>query len=65
MNAQITKYFRTWNVYIGCENLGGFTQQNPIIAANNPYGDYFDASLVWGPLMGRKFYAGLRWSIDK
>lgn len=64
-NGQITKFFRTWNVYAGVENIGNFTQKNPIIEAANPFGDYFDSSLVWGPLMGRKVYFGFRFSIDR
>jgi outer membrane receptor for ferrienterochelin and colicin len=63
MNAQITKYFRKWNVYIGVENLGNFTQNDPIIAADDPFGPYFDSSIIWGPIMGRKFYAGLKFQI--
>jgi len=64
-NTQITKYFKVWNIYLGVENLGNFTQQNPIIDGENPFGHYFDSSLVWGPLMGRKFYLGVRFSIDR
>lgn len=64
-NAQITKWFRTWSIYAGCENIGNFTQKNPIIAANNPQSQYFDGTMVWGPLMSRKFYVGLRWSLEK
>jgi len=63
MNAQITKYFRKFEVYIGGENLTGFMQKNPIISPNDPYGQYFDASMVWGPLTGRKIYAGIRMTI--
>ncbi|MCQ2228731.1 MAG: TonB-dependent receptor [Bacteroidales bacterium] len=64
-NAQITKLFRRWSVYLGCENIGNYTQFNPIIDAENPYGQYFDSSLIWGPLMTRKFYLGIRWGIDR
>lgn len=63
MNAQITKYFKKWNIYIGVENLGDFTQNDPIIAADDPFGPYFDSSIIWGPIMGRKFYAGLKYQI--
>lgn len=62
-NVQITKYFRKWNVYIGAENLFDFVQKNPIIAANDPFGPYFDASMNWGPVDGRKVYVGVRYSI--
>ncbi len=65
MNAQVTKYFRKWSVYAGCENIGDFTQKNPVIAADDPWSEYFDASKVWGPIHGRKFYIGLRFAIDR
>ncbi|MBI4645253.1 MAG: TonB-dependent receptor [Bacteroidia bacterium] len=65
MNAQISKFFRTWSVYLGVENLTDFIQEEPIIAPEDPFGQYFDASLVWGPLTGRMFYAGLRYSFEK
>lgn len=64
LNAHVTRYFRNWSVYLGGENLLNFTQKHPIIAADDPFGDYFDASLVWGPIMGSKFYIGLRYTID-
>jgi outer membrane receptor for ferrienterochelin and colicins len=60
MNAQITRNFKKWNIYIGSENLTNFMQHNPIIAADDPFGDYFDSSLIWGPVHGRKIYAGFR-----
>ncbi len=63
--GQITKFFKSWNVYAGVENIGNFTQSHPVIDPSNPFGDYFDSSLVWGPLMGRKFYFGFRFSIDR
>ena len=63
MNAQITKKFRKFDVYLGCENLLNFTQKNPIIAVDNPFGLNFDASMIYAPIDGRIIYAGLRMSI--
>ncbi|MDD4383586.1 MAG: TonB-dependent receptor [Bacteroidales bacterium] len=63
MNAQISKKIMNWDAYIGVENLTGYTQGNPVISADNPYSPFFDASMVWGPLTGRKFYLGFRYSI--
>jgi outer membrane receptor for ferrienterochelin and colicin len=60
LNAQVTKYFRKWNVYVGVENLTDFRQDDPIIAADDPFGEYFDSSMVWGPIFGRMFYAGVK-----
>lgn len=65
MNAQVTKFFRKWSIYAGCENIGDFTQKNPIIAADEPWGNNFDSSKIWGPVHGRKFYIGLRFGIER
>lgn len=65
MNAQITKYFKTWSVYLGGENLTNFVQKNPIIDVQNPLSADFDASMIWGPLHGRKLYVGFRWAINR
>lgn len=64
-NAQITRYFRTWSVYLGGENLSNFKQHNPIVDVQNPFGSNFDATMIWGPVYGRKFYVGMRWAIDR
>jgi len=64
-NAQITRHFRMWNIYLGVENIGNFTQNNPIIDSENPFSYYFDSSLVWGPLRGRKIHVGFRFNIDR
>ena len=66
MNAQVSRSFgkqKGFDLYIGGENLTNFFQKDPIIAANDAFGPYFDASLVWGPVYGRMLYAGLRWRV--
>jgi outer membrane receptor protein involved in Fe transport len=60
MNAQVTRNFRHWNIYAGVENLTNFMQHEPVISADDPFSDYFDSSLIWGPVHGRKIYAGFR-----
>jgi outer membrane cobalamin receptor len=62
-NGQITRKFRTFEVYLGGENLLNFKQKEPIIDSENPFGDNFDASMIWGPVQGRVLYAGFRYSI--
>jgi hypothetical protein len=49
--------------YIGVENIGNYIQPDAIIAANEPFGRYFDASMVWAPITGRMLYAGWRLKI--
>lgn len=61
--GQITYSFKRADIYIGGENLTDYRQENPIIDAKNPFGNTFDASLIWAPLMGRTIYAGLRFNI--
>jgi len=66
MNAQVSKTIgkkHPLDIYIGGENLTNYYQKDPILASDQPFGPYFDASLVWGPLTGRMFYAGLRYKI--
>jgi outer membrane receptor for ferrienterochelin and colicin len=63
LNAQVTKAFKKWDLYVGGENLANFTQKNPIVAADQPFGPNFDGSLAWGPIFGRMIYAGMRFKI--
>jgi hypothetical protein len=64
MNAQISKAFtEDFEVYLGGENLTNYMQHMPVIGALHPYDVGFDASMVWGPVMGRNVYAGLRYKI--
>ncbi len=63
VNAQITKKIEMLDIYLGVENLTNYKQDNPIIASNDPFGDYFDASMIWGPIDGTKFYIGVRLSV--
>ena len=68
MNTQLTKSFShktPMDIYVGIENLTNFHQENPIIAADDPFGTYFDASLVWGPITGRMYYIGWRMKLKK
>ena len=59
-NAQITKKWKYIEVYAGVENFTNYKQHNPIIASDNPFGEHFDASLIWGPISGALGYAGVR-----
>jgi outer membrane receptor for ferrienterochelin and colicin len=64
MNAQVTKVFSgTFEVYLGGENLTNVTQSNPILGAEDPFGPYFDTTIVYAPIMGRMFYGGFRYKV--
>lgn len=60
VNGQVKK---SWNegsreLYIGTENLLNFKMNNPVLEANTPGSAAFDATVVWGPIMGRVIFIG-------
>jgi hypothetical protein len=61
--VQATWQQKTWAIYVGGENLLNFTQRDLIRGAEDWTAPDFDASLVWGPAVGRMLYAGLRWEL--
>jgi outer membrane receptor protein involved in Fe transport len=65
LNAQIIHVYKRWDFYIGGENLTNYIQKNAIIDATNPFGSSFDATRIWGPIMGMNIYAGFRYSIKR
>ena len=65
LNLQISKEWKNkgWEAYTGVENLTNFKMTRPIISASDPFDSEFDASMVWGPVLGRMFYAGFRFKL--
>ena len=64
MNAQVTKKLgKYWELYLGGENLTNYKQQYPIISAENPTSEDFDASMIWGPISGIRGYLGVRFQV--
>ena len=64
MNAQITKAInKDLDIYLGGENLTNFMQHGDIISPEDPFAANFDASQIWGPVMGRNIYVGIRLKI--
>jgi outer membrane receptor for ferrienterochelin and colicins len=65
VNSQITKDFgKRWSAYLGVENLTGFKLSNPIVSSGDPFGAYFDTSMVWGPVFGTMVYGGFRFRVN-
>lgn len=61
--AQVTHKVGKADIYAGCENITDYRQKNPIVEPENPFSTQFNSMNVWGPLMGRKFYIGLRLNV--
>jgi outer membrane receptor protein involved in Fe transport len=64
LHAQVTHVAGAWEFYLGGENLTGTLQQRQVIAPDDPYGPYFDASLIWGPTNKAMVYGGLRYTLQ-
>ena len=69
--AQVTKRFKGLDIYLGAENLTNYRQKVVVSGDTladghiDPRSQSFDASCIWGPLMGIKVYAGLRYTLWK
>ncbi|MBL6659134.1 MAG: hypothetical protein ISP75_03285 [Cryomorphaceae bacterium] len=64
LNGQISKEDRAFGqFYIGIQNALNVRQLDPIVGGNLPFDGGFDASIVWGPIMGRQIYAGWRYDL--
>lgn len=65
LNAQITRYFHHFSVYIGGENLTNFKQKNPIVGYQNPWDNGFEPTMIYGPIQGAMGYVGIRLNLGK
>ena len=64
MNFQITRVFsKRFEVYVGGENVTNYQQKRVILGVDNPFGSNFDSSIVYAPVFGQMYYAGLRFSL--
>ena len=64
-NGQLTRVFnKEFEIYAGVENIGNYKQSPVIVDAANPYSQYFDSGLIWGPIFGREWYVGVRYVIS-
>ncbi len=61
-NIQVTKKWKKFEIYSGCENITNIRQIRPIVSWQNPFSPYFDTSFNWGPTRGREFYIGIRYT---
>lgn len=64
VNTQVTRVFsKTFEMYLGGENIFNYRQGLAVLGADNPFGTYFDATIIYAPVFGRMFYAGLRFKV--
>jgi outer membrane receptor for ferrienterochelin and colicins len=58
LNAQILKYFKHAEIFVGAENITNFRQKNPILGT--PFSTLFDTYQVFAPITGANVYGGCR-----
>jgi outer membrane receptor for ferrienterochelin and colicins len=64
MNMQITKVFSSaFEIYVGGENIGNYKQEKAILGSEDPFSTAFDTSIIYAPIFGQMYYAGLRFKI--
>ena len=60
LNAQISRNLtEKIRLYVGGDNITNTQQKNPIMDAKNPFGNYFDAGMIYAPIMPGNYYIGL------
>lgn len=67
-DLKLTRHFADVNgpagfaveAYVAAENLLGYTQGSPLVAAEAPFSEAFDTVYTWGPLLGRTLALGAR-----
>ena len=64
MNTQVTRVFsKKFEVYIGGENIANYTQEMAILGSDDPFGPYFDSTILYAPVLGSTYYVGLRYKL--
>jgi outer membrane receptor protein involved in Fe transport len=63
--AQVTRYQGKFEFFLGAENMLNVRQQDPILGADNPFGNNFDTYQVWGPIVGATAFGGIRMSLKR
>lgn len=65
LQAQITREFQYFSIYLGGENLTNYKMPNPVLNAQDPWSAGFDTTQIWGPVTGAMIYIGVRINFDK
>ena len=64
INTQLTRVINSkFEIYLGGENITNATQKMPIISAEDPFGPYFDSTVLFAPVLGETYYLGFRYRL--
>lgn len=66
LNVQVEKSISNrWSFGLLAENVLDYRMQHPVLSADQPFGENFDASQQWGPVAGIALKLGVTWKINK
>lgn len=64
-NLKLTKIFKNGiQFYVAGMNLFDYTQNNPLVAPQEPFSDEFATDYVFGPIQGRRLLMGVSFDIE-
>lgn len=58
------KNFDFMRLQFGLKNIFNYMQESPLIDSQNPFGDKFDTTYIYGPLHSREIFIGILFSIE-
>ncbi len=65
LSAELRREFNRFYLFAGVDNLTDYRQNQLVIAPEATESAEFDASLVWGPTLGRRIYGGIGISLTE
>lgn len=64
MNFNLTRVINEkFDLYLGGENIGNRVQKQPILGSDDPFGPYFDSTILYAPVLGETYYLGFRYKL--
>lgn len=62
-NLHVAHNFGKWEIYTGSENITNYVQDYQIVSRFSVGSKYFDATRLYAPNMGMRWYAGVKYTI--
>lgn len=62
INVHVSHNFGKWEVYTGSENLTNYVQDYQIVSRFSTGSRYFDATRLYAPNMGMRWYGGVKYT---
>ena len=62
-NFHVAHSFGKWEIYTGSENITNYVQDYQIVSRFSVGSKYFDATRLYAPNMGMRWYAGIKFTI--